>query len=132
MNTLAIPLDRTDFLRRVLYVDAASGLLTGAPMSMDAASLSALLGLPAALLFWSGLALFPVAAFMLWVATRRDLPRLGAWIVIVGNAGWVVASVLVLFAFSPTSLGTAFVIGQAVVVAVLAELEYAGLKRMGA
>lgn len=132
MNTLALPLDRSACLRRVLFVDTATCIVMGALMSVDAAPLSVLFGLPAALLFWVGVSLFPVAAFMLWVATRRDLPRGGAWLAIAGNAGWVAGSVLVLFVFAPSALGTAFVIVQGVAVAVLAELEYAGLKRIGA
>ena len=43
-------LERSAFLRRVLYVDAATCAATGALMSLDAAPLSTLLGLPAALL----------------------------------------------------------------------------------
>ena len=132
MNTLAVSLDRSTFLRRVLCVDAATCLATGALMSLDAAPLSTLLGLPAALLFVSGLALFPIAAFMLWVATRHDIPRPGAWLVICGNAGWIAGSAIVLLANDPTGLGYAFVIAQAIVVALLAELEYTGLRRIGA
>jgi hypothetical protein len=132
MNTLALPLDRSAFLRRMLLIDAATCLAMGALMSVDAAPLSGALGLPAALPFWSGLSLFPIAAFMLWVATRRDLPRGVAWLAIAGNACWVAGSALVLFVFSLTALGSAFVIAQGVAVAVLAGLEYAGLKRIGA
>jgi hypothetical protein len=133
MNALSAPsatLDRSTFLRRVLCVDAATCAATGALMTFDAAPLSPMLGLPAALLFWAGLSLFPVAAFLLWVATRRDLPRPGAWLAILGNVGWVAGSVLVLAVLSPTGLGTTFVIAQAVVVALLADLEYVGLKRI--
>jgi hypothetical protein len=56
--------------------------------------------------------------------------RWGSWLAILGNAGWVAGSVLVLVLFSPTALGYAFVIAQAVVVAFLAELEYYGLRRI--
>jgi hypothetical protein len=127
MNTLtATP----DFLRRVLYVDIATCVATGALLALDSAPLAPLLGLPAALLFWSGLSLFPIAALMFWVATRHDIPRSGAWLVVIGNAGWVAGSIAVLVELSPTGLGYAFVIAQAVVVALLAELEYAGLKRI--
>ena len=134
MNTLSAPsstLDRGTFLRRVLCVDAATCAATGALMAFDAAPLSPMLGLPAALLFWSGLSLFPIGAFILWVGTRRDIPRAGAWLAILGNAGWVAGSALVLALLSPTGLGTAFVIAQAVVVALLADLEYVGLRKAG-
>ena len=117
------------FLRRMLLVDTATCVVTGALLSLAAVPLSAWLGLAAPLLFWSGASLFPIAAFMLWVATRREISRPGAWLVIAGNAGWVAGSALVLFATAPTALGYAFVIAQAVVVALLAELEYAGLRR---
>ena len=130
--TSTATLDRSTFLRRVLCVDAATCVATGALMTLDAAPLSTLLALPAALLFGSGLSLFPIAAFMLWVATRRDIPRPGVWLVICGNAGWVAGSALVLLANVPTALGYAFVIAQAVVVALLAELQYSGLRRIGA
>jgi len=83
-----------------------------------------MLGLPAALLFYAGLALLPIAAFMAWVATREQPPLAGVWLVILGNAGWVAGSVALLFLVSPTALGYAFVIGQAAIVAGLAELEY--------
>jgi hypothetical protein len=128
--TLEAVLDRTAFLRRVLMVDAATCIATGVLMSLFATPLSTLLGLPAALLFYAGASLFPIAAFMAWLALRRDVARWGAWLVILGNAGWVAGSILVLVLFSPTALGYAFVIAQAVVVAFLAELEYYGLRRI--
>jgi len=130
MTALAATEDRSAYLRRVLYADTATCIATGALLTLDAAPLSPLLGLPAALLLYSGLSLFPIAAFMLWVATRRDIPRPGAWLVVIGNAAWVIGSVAVLAGLSPTTLGYAFVIAQAVVVALLAELEYAGLRKI--
>ena len=130
MTTLEAVLDRTACLRRVLMVDAATCIATGVLLSLFAAPLSTLLGLPASLLFYAGASLFPIAAFMAWLALRRDVARWGAWLVILGNAGWVAGSVLVLALFPPTALGYAFVIAQAVVVAFLAELEYYGLRRV--
>jgi hypothetical protein len=132
MNTLAASLDRSTFLRRVLYVDAATCLATGALLSLDASALSAPLGLPAALLLYAGLSLFPCMVLMLWVASHENIWRLGAWAIVAGNVLWVAGSVALLIELSPTGLGTAFVIAQAAVVALLAELEYTGLRRMGA
>jgi hypothetical protein len=119
---------RGTFLRRVLLVDAATCIATGALLSLDAGPLAPMLGLPAALLFYAGASLFPTAAFMLWVAMRRDITRTGTWLVIAGNALWVVGSIAIL-GLAPTGLGYAFVIAQAAVVALLAELEYAGLRK---
>jgi len=115
------------FLRNTLLLDAATCVATGALLSLGSGPLSTLLGLPAALLFYAGLSLFPIAAFMLWTSLARPAPAV--WIVILGNAGWVLASVVVLFGFSPTVLGYVFVIVQAAAVALLAELEYAGLRK---
>lgn len=42
----------------------------------------------------AGLSLFPVAAFLLWVGTRRDIPRPGAWLAILGNVGWIAGNAL--------------------------------------
>lgn len=118
------------FLRNTLLLDAATCVATGALLSLGAAPLSALLGLPAALLFYAGLSLFPIAAFMVWTALRRQAPAV--CVVIAGNAAWVLASIVVLVGFSPTVLGYVFVIVQAAAVAFLAELEYTGLRRAAA
>jgi len=130
MTTLDAILDRTAFLRRVLMVDAATCVAMGLLLTLFATPLSTLLGLPPVLLAYAGASLFPIAGFMAWLALRRDASRWGAWVVILGNAGWVAGSVLVLLLASPTAIGYAFVIAQAVVVVLLAELEYTGLRRI--
>ena len=113
-------------LRLVLWIDAATCVATGLLLSALAAPLSPLLGLPAPLLFFAGLSLFPIAAFMAWTARRPSQPAV--WLVIGGNVLWVLGSLLVL-AMSPTKLGTVFVVAQAAAVALLAELEYVALRR---
>jgi hypothetical protein len=130
MTTLEAVLDRTAFLRRVLMVDAATCLAMGALLVLFASPLATLLGLPSVLLAYAGAILFPIAGLMAWLALRHDASRWGTWVVILGNAGWVAGSVLVLFLASPTTIGYAFVIAQAVVVVLLAELEYVGVRRI--
>lgn len=122
--------DRASFLRRLLLLDAATCLATGALLTLASAPLAGVLGLPAPLLVGAGFALFPCAALMISIATLRSLPRAGVWVVILGNAAWVAASLLVLALLSPNGLGWAFVIAQAGVVGLLAELEIAGLRRL--
>ena len=131
MAAITTPIDRSAFLRRVLVVDAATCVAMGLLLSLGSDLLSPLLGLPRLLLQYSGLSLFPTAAFMAWVATQANLSRFRAWIVIAGNALWVVGSVILLISdwVFPTSLGHAFVIAQALAVMLLAELEYTGLRR---
>ena len=129
MSAIAASLDRSIFLRRVLLVDAATCMATGALLALARAPLAALLGLPGTLLLYAGVSLFPCAALMLWVARREPLARAAAWLVVVGNALWVLGSAALLVVYSPTALGDVFVIAQALAVALLAELEYIGLRR---
>ena len=119
------------FLRRVLAADAATCAATGVLLLAGGSLLERLLGLPAALLVSAGLSLLPCAAFIAFVATREIMPRAAVWTIIVLNALWVVGSILLLTngGLAPTALGIAFVLAQAAVVAILAELEYVGLRR---
>ena len=128
------PNPRDGFLRRVLLLDAATSGLMAIGLLAGAETLAPILGLPKSLLVGTAAVLVPFAALVLWIATREALPRAGAWIVIGLNALWVVDSVLLLFTdwVAPAALGTAFVLAQAAAVAVLAELELVGLKRMAA
>lgn len=109
-------------LRGVLAFDAATGIIMGLLLSLMPVPLSAWLGLPAALLLAAGLLLFPSAALMLLASARPHLVLVS--LVVFGNVAWVVASGLVLVMMGPTVLGAVFVIGQAVVVAVLAWVEW--------
>lgn len=119
------------FLRRVLLADAASGLAMGLALIAGAGVLEPLLGLPAALLREAGFVLLPIAAFITWTGLRKVLSRRMVWAVVIGNALWVADSFILLFSgwVSPTVLGQVFVVGQAVVVAVFAELEFFGVRR---
>ena len=116
-------------LRRLLHVDAATCAASGALLAAAAPALAGPLGLPAALLREAGIALVPFAALLLWLARRPHPPRGAVWGVVIGNALWVVASVALLPLLTPTALGEAFVLAQAAVVAALAWLEYAALRR---
>ena len=120
------------FLRRVLALDSASCALIGLLLCLGAAPLSGLLGLGERLLFGAGLLLLPLAAFIVWLASRATPPSALVWVVVAGNAVWTAESFLLISteAGRITALGTAFVAAQAVAVSGLALLEYAGLRRM--
>ena len=117
------------FLRRALLADAVASASTGLLMAIGAGFLDSLLGLPTLLLREAGVLLLPYALLVGWLGTRASLPEAAVWAVIVGNVAWTAASLGLFVLLAPTALGYAFVIGQAVVVGLFAELQYIGLKR---
>ncbi len=126
-------LDHPQFLRRVLLADAAASGATGLLMLLGTDALASMLALPAGLLFYAGAALVPFAALVAWLGLRESPPRLAVWAIIACNLLWAAESILMLFgSIEPNRLGQVFVLGQALVVALFAELEYFGLRRQGA
>jgi hypothetical protein len=119
------------FLRRALTLDAAASGATALLVIAAASPLEGLLGLPAALLRGAGLVLLPYVAFVIYAATREAISAPAVWTIIAANALWAAASAVLLVSgwVAPTALGYAFVIGQAVVVMLLGELQYVGLAR---
>lgn len=119
------------FLRRVLLADAVLSGTTGALMAFAAAPLGRLLGLPPSLLLGAGLICIGFAILVGALAGRAQASRAILWFVVVGNALWAIDSVVLLVTgwVDPTMLGIAFVLFQAAVVAVLAELQFMGLRR---
>lgn len=122
---LAIPL-RPLLMADVIFSGSATAVLL-----LAAAVLAAPLGLPEVVLRFIGLIMIPFVAYLVWLVRRDPVPAGAAWPIVIINALWVVASILVLVAgwFEPTGLGLAFVIGQAVVVGLFAELGFFALRR---
>jgi len=122
------------FLRNVLLLDAAASGATSLLLVAGAGALQDLLGLPVALLREAGLILIPYVVFVAWAATGEPIARRAVWAIIALNALWALASAGLLMSglVAPTALGYTFVIAQAAVVALLGELQYAGLKRPAA
>lgn len=121
----------TLFLRRVLAADAISAGAMGLMLLLLSAPIESLTLLPAKLLREAAIVLLPFAAFVAWLAMRQQPARGAVWAVIIINAIWVIESVFLLLTgwVQPNALGYAFVIGQAVVVGVFAELEWLGLRK---
>jgi hypothetical protein len=111
-------------IRKILALDAATCALMGLLLISATSYLSNLLGMPAQLLNYAGLLLLPIALFMAIVAWQTVPSAAGIWLIIVGNAAWVVASLVVLVFFDSNALGVAFVLSQAAVVAVLMSAEF--------
>ena len=124
----------SSFLRRVLIVDALISGASGVAMLALADVFASLLQLPVDLVREAGIILLPFAAFVGFVASRQEPARLAVWAIIALNIVWVVDSILLLFSgwVAPNVLGYVFVIAQAAMVLVLADLEYMGLKRSAA
>ncbi|MCO6418800.1 hypothetical protein JYK14_21945 [Siccirubricoccus sp. KC 17139] len=122
------------FLRRVLWLDAASCLGMGLLLAGFAGPLGGFLHLPIALLRESGLFLLLAGAALAWMASRSALPRWLLWVVILGNALWALDSLLLLPLgwVAPNLLGEIFLVVQALFVALLAMLEYRGLQAAAA
>ena len=120
------------FLRRVLLADGVVSGTTGLLLALGAGFLGNLLNLPEILLRNAGVFLILYGALVgyLGMQTRPATPAV--WTVIAANTLWVLNSILILVLgwVQPSELGYAFVIFQAVVVALFAELEYMGLRRI--
>lgn len=125
--SLATPLT----LRRTLLADAAVTAATGVLLVAALQPLAWLLGLSASLLLWSGASFVLFAALVAALGLRAHPPRAAVWAVVAYNAAWAVDSLLVLTLgwVRPTLLGAAFVVFQAVVVALFAGLQGLALRR---
>lgn len=122
------------FLRRVLWLDAGTGLTTGALQLLLPAWLAGVLGLPEALLVESGWAILAFSAYIIFLATRRHIPPAGVWLLIGGNVAWALGCLALIFGgeLAPTLLGTAFLAVQAFWVGLMAEMEWVGLRKAAA
>ena len=121
------------FLRRAIQADAIFSGVSAVLLTFGAGEFAPLLNLPEALLRESGLFLIAYTALVGWLGTRQTMPKALVAIVIAGNAAWALASIALLFsdAVMPNLLGEAAVAMQAIMVGVLAELQYIGLRRSG-
>lgn len=122
---------RSSFVRRILVADAIISGTSGVIMLAGSGLLETLLGVPSALLRYAGASLLPFAIVVTWLARRDDLSTGGVWAVIIANALWALDSLVLLVTgwVAPTALGYTFIVFQAAVVALFAELQYVGLRR---
>lgn len=123
------PKPTTTALRNLLLLDAATCIGAGGLMAFGSHSVAGLTGIPAPLLYWAGLILFPVAALMIHTGLQRMPPRPLVWLILLGNIGWVIASLGVFAFIAPNALGTLFILAQAAAVAILALLEHGAIRR---
>jgi len=129
-----LPMVKPNWLRRTLLADAALSALCAIPCLLDAKPLAAWLGISESfVLVIIGVGLLLFAADVAWIATRPQLDRRAATLILGLNIAWVVVSAILLLtdwvAFS--SAGKWAIAGIADGVAVLAILEYCGLRQIG-
>jgi|SRR5882672_7545746 len=119
------------FLRSALALDAIASGVMGVALSAVPVLLANLLALPEMLLRYTGIFLIVYALFVAWMATRERPIGALVWAIIIGNAIWVIDSLLLLASgwVTPTALGYVFVIVQAVAVGVFAELQFIGVRK---
>lgn len=115
-------------LRRVLWVDAASGLTLALTHVALSDLLQQWLGLPARWLWVSGLIVLGAALLSGSLAARATPPRWGVRLLAAGNLLWVAASLWVVWGaeLALTPWGEAWVLAQAAFVLLLADLEWLG------
>jgi len=113
-------------LKSLLVADALTCTAMGAAVLVASAPISALTQIPQTLLHWAGLSLLPIAAFMAITAAFGPASRWAVGLIIIGNVLWVTASLLLPIGgyISPNTIGWVFLIGQAVIVAIVAKLEF--------
>ncbi len=110
-------------VQTVLAIDALTCLGAGVLMLTAANPIAALTGLPANLLTIAGIALLPVAALFFGMSRAQSVPAPLLWVAVLGNAGWIAASLAVLAIVPANGLGVAFVLVQAAAVLALTLLE---------
>src|ERR1700730_9987738 len=117
-------------LRLTLRAYAGASGATAALLVAGAGLLERLLGLPVALMREAGMLLIPYVVLVVFVAAR---PSVAVNAIIAINAAWTAASVLLLVSgwVSPTLLGVAFVLAQALAVGAFAAIQYLCLRQAG-
>ena len=120
-------------VRAFLKLDALASGVLGVVLAALSVVLEQPLGLPVGLLVPAGLFLVAFAAGLWYLSGREAVRRAAVSEVILINVLWVVASVVVVIAgwFSPTDLGTVFILLQAAAVGGFAALQYAAVRRTG-
>ncbi|MGB3305215.1 MAG: hypothetical protein WBA63_03455 [Thermomicrobiales bacterium] len=117
-------------VRSAILADATVSGAAGLLMLVAASPLGDLLDLPVMLLRIAGLIIVPYVGFLVYVATRSPIATASVWAVIGANLLWTAGSIIVLLSgeVGPNALGVAFVLVQAGVVSLFAELQFLALQ----
>lgn len=114
-------------LQTILAFDAATCAAMGMLLVVASGPIAGLTAIPGLLLFLAGLLLLPIAVFMAIYTRTATVPAWAVQVIVAGNVLWAVGSVILPIAglIAPNGLGWLFILGQAMVVAMFAGLEWA-------
>lgn len=131
MTAIATPVRRSGLLRSALRIDAMCSGVAGVALGTAASWLSPRSGLPLAVEYALAVFLVAYAVAVYGVSTVRAVGRPGIAVVI-GNVAFTVAAVAVVLAdvWPLTATGVTLMIVSAVYTLAMAELQYAGLRRL--
>jgi hypothetical protein len=120
---------RPRLLRAALKLDALVTAANGAAYLIAAGPLGDLLGLSPALLRGAGAFLLAFAAAVYVTGTRPRIPRPAVYAIVGANILWALGSIVAAMTDlgTPETVGTVWILLQALVVAGFAELQLAGL-----
>jgi len=130
-DTIARRTGGLTLLRKALQLDGIASGGMGLAFLTGGGALDSVLGLPSALLWAVGAFLVPYAAALFFLASRPEVNRAAAWVVVIGNVVWTVDSIVLLAAgwYDVTLLGEVIALAQAAAVLGVAALQYLGLRR---
>ncbi|MEJ7804492.1 MAG: hypothetical protein WKG03_01025 [Telluria sp.] len=117
-------------LKLALYADAAASAALAGGQLLFAALLADHLSLPALLLTESGVFLVAYVVMLLCLAGMARVWAAAIQFVVIGNALWALGCLALAFTplVSPSALGIAFLMLQAIAVLVFAGMQRAGLR----
>lgn len=121
----------TNLTTKLVYaVDALGSAALGILLIVFAGPLADLFGpgLPATVLLIVGIGLLPWAGFNLWIARRPAYPRGAATLNVIGDIGWILASIALVLLAPLTALGVLAVTAIGAFVLAVCLTKAAGLR----
>lgn len=120
------------FFRYVVWFDALTSVPLGILHLLLADTLSVWLGLPVRLLHLSGAMLLGYAALAFSIARSEPMPRGWLRVLMLGNLAWAAVSLSLLLgpSLTPTVLGLSYLVVHVVSPALLASLQWCGVRRL--
>lgn len=118
-------------LRLALRLDGAVSGLAGALTLALSGWMASMLGAQDVAVIAVGVFMLAYGLSLLLLAQARSAPAVLMWGIVIGNGLWVAGSVALAFSslIAPTMLGLVVLIGQAVAVFGLTEMQFIGLRR---